>query len=271
LNYPTIVNNIPKDTNLYQNTLSDFALIDNKLAASQLAIGESSNLAQICLTYTYNFNNKKFDDYVCILSVLAQCSIDNAKRQFDIDLIKEIKRIKSSMEIKKHKYPLFWLLIKKDFKKNNINTSLICPMNYLYNLKINELHASQKTLPMSSFFIKHKMNENRQKCKKVEELIQRFSLKLFESTKNCKNVDESDYLLLRSDFSELIKNIRGIYISKNYVPLMSWLIDRAFMVTPQIKRNTHVIKSTIHNNKSILMKTLYEINSDAFLKCFTKK
>lgn len=71
LNYPTIVNNIPKDKNTYNNTLDDFALIDNKLAASQLAIGESSNLAQICLTYTYNFHDKKFDDYVCILSVLA--------------------------------------------------------------------------------------------------------------------------------------------------------------------------------------------------------
>lgn len=71
LNYPTIVNNIPKDKKTYNNTLDDFALIDNKLAASQLAIGESSNLAQICLTYTYNFHDKKYDDYVCILSVLA--------------------------------------------------------------------------------------------------------------------------------------------------------------------------------------------------------
>lgn len=69
--YPTIVNNIPKDTNHYRNIMDDYARVDNGLAASQLAIGESSNLAQIALTYTYNFNDKKYIDYICILSVLA--------------------------------------------------------------------------------------------------------------------------------------------------------------------------------------------------------
>lgn len=71
LNFPTIVNNIPKEVNSYSNTLENFAIIDNTLAAAQLAIGESSNLAQVCLTYTYNFNDQKYQDYVCILSVLA--------------------------------------------------------------------------------------------------------------------------------------------------------------------------------------------------------
>ena len=68
---PTIVNNIPKEQNKYQNTLENFALIDNKLASSQMAIGESSNLAAINLTYMYNFKDQKFDDYTCILAVLA--------------------------------------------------------------------------------------------------------------------------------------------------------------------------------------------------------
>lgn len=70
-NYPTIVNLVPKEKNKYDNTLKDFALVDNKLAAAQLAIGLSSNLAQLCLTYSYNFEDKKYQDYVCILSVLA--------------------------------------------------------------------------------------------------------------------------------------------------------------------------------------------------------
>ena len=70
-NYPTIVNNIPKEKNHYDNTPEDFAKADNNLAKSQLAIGESSNLAQLALSYTYNFDDRKFDDYVCILSVVA--------------------------------------------------------------------------------------------------------------------------------------------------------------------------------------------------------
>lgn len=70
-NYPTIVNNIPKEKNHYDNTLENFAIIDNKLAASQNAIGESSNLAALCLTYTYNSDDPKYEEFACILSVLA--------------------------------------------------------------------------------------------------------------------------------------------------------------------------------------------------------
>lgn len=69
--YPTIVNNIPKEKNNYSSSLEDFAKIDNKLAASQMSIGSSSNLAQIALSYSYTFPNQKYKDYVCILSVLA--------------------------------------------------------------------------------------------------------------------------------------------------------------------------------------------------------
>lgn len=267
LNYPTIVNNIPKDKNIYQNTMDDFALVDNKLAASQLAIGESSNLAQICLTYTYNFNDQKYEDYICILSVLAQCAIDNAKRQFDIDLNNEIKRIKKDMNIKKYKYPCFWSIIKRGFKGKNINYSLKCPMNYLYDLKFKEFHNKAKTLPISDFFVKYELDGNRVKSKKVEEFIQDYSLKLYDSVNN----NETDYILLRSDFEELINHIRNIYISRNYLGLMSWLIDRAFLITPQIRKNNKVIKSKIRSNKSILLKVLYEVNPTALLKCFSKK
>ena len=84
LNYPTIVNNIPKEKNQYSNIMSDYALVDNNLATSSFIIGESSNLAQIALTYTYNFDDQKYKDYVCILSVLAQVAIDSAKRRFEI-------------------------------------------------------------------------------------------------------------------------------------------------------------------------------------------
>ena len=69
--YPTIVNNIPKEKNTYSSSLENFAKIDNKLAASQMSIGSSSNLAQIALSYSYSFSDQKYINYVCILSVLA--------------------------------------------------------------------------------------------------------------------------------------------------------------------------------------------------------
>lgn len=70
-NYYTVVNNIPMEKNIYSNNLRDYAIVDNTLAASQIAIGESSNLAQIALTYTYNFKNKKYEEYADILAVVA--------------------------------------------------------------------------------------------------------------------------------------------------------------------------------------------------------
>lgn len=265
--YPTIVNNIPKEKNSYRNTLLNYSNIDNNLAAAQLAIGESSNLAQICLTYTYNFPDQKYQDYVCILSVLAQVAIDNAKRRFDIDLTEEIKRIKKDMNIKENGYPAFWTIIRKGFNKNKVNEDLVCPMNYIFNVEIGKFKSSTTTLPMSTFFVKYELDEHKRKSKKVEELIQNYSLDLFNY-----NTDEDDenYILLRSDFDQLIEDIRQVYISRNYLGLMSWLIDRAFLITPNIKSNNKNIKTTINMNKSILFKVLYDINSKALLQCFAK-
>ena len=266
-NYPTIVNNIPKEKNIYNNTMHDFAVMDNNLANSQLSIGESSNLAQLAQTYMCNFKDDKYYDYVCILSVLAQCAIDNAKRRFDIDISGEIKRIKNNMDIKIHMYPSFWTIIKKDFNKNKINDQLKCPMNYLYNLDLSDFRNPDSTLPMSYFFIKHEMNNNIRTCKKVEDLLVKYSIKLYQHNLD---KDNETYLLLRKDFDDLIADINKIKISKNYLGLFSWLIDRAFLITPSLKSTRKQLISTINKNKSILIKVLYDMNPDSLLKCFSK-
>lgn len=272
LKYPTIVNNIPKESNKYHNTMDDYALIDNNLARSQTDIGESSNLAQIAQTYECNFVDSKFSDYVCILSVLAQVAIDNAKRRFDIDLTEEIKRIKKDMDIKAHKYPSFWAIIKKDFNKKNINRNLVCPMNYLHDLNFDKFKSKTSTLPMSHYFIKHQLDTNRRTCKRVEELISKYSLQLYTQniTDGFNGEHNNDYLLLRSDFDELVRSIRSVNISSNYAGLMSWLIDRAFMITPDVSRNK-MLKTNLGTNKSLLLKVLYEVNPKCFLQCFSKK
>ena len=270
-NCPTIVNNIPKEKNSYTSDIINYSNIDNNLAAAQLAIGESSNLAQVCLTYTYNFDDQKYIDYVCILSVLAQVAIDNAKRRFDIDLTEEIKRIKNDMNIKENGYPKFWGIIRKGFNKTRISEDLICPMNYIFDIQVGKYRNNASTLPMSDFFVKFEINEDKRKSKKVEELIQKYSFDLYNYNISEEDDDYDNYLLLRSDFDKLIEDIRGIYISRNYLGMMSWLIDRAFSIGAGVKRNNTTIMSTINTNKSLLMKTLYDVNKDAFLKCFSKK
>ena len=280
LNYPTIVNNIPKDKNKYNNTLENYALIDNSLSHAQSAIGLSSNLAQFAQTYMYNFDDNKYKDYVCILSVLAQCAIDNAKRTFDINIVDEIERIKQDMDIEKNGVPIFWKHVKdykskigdKKFDSAKINRDLKCPMNYLMDLKFNNSRSNESTLPMSYFFEKFDLQEDRRKCRKVEELIEKYSIDLF--IYNVTHSLDDDYRYYKNaieiDFEELLDDIKSIYISKNYLGLMSWLIDRAFCITPSIKQNKMTIKNSTNKNKSLLIKILYDINSQNLLKCFSK-
>lgn len=268
LNYPTIVNNIPKEKNIYGNTMDDYAKIDNGLAKSQTDIGESSNLAQIAQTYACNFADEKYQDYVCILSVLAQVAIDNSKRKFDIDLTQEIKSIKEDMNIGENKYPVFWKLIKHGFNNKNINLDLKCPMNYLYNIDIAKFRDNTSTLPMSYFFISHSLEKDKKQCKKVEELIGNYSLGLLESQIDDDPFDYSHHLLLRSDFNELLSNITRTYISTNYAGLMSWLINRAFKITPKLAEQTTQIKSKTSKNKPLLLKILFQVSNKSFLSCF---
>lgn len=270
LNNPTIVNNIPKDKKIYKNTMDDYAAIDNGLAKSQTDIGESSNLAQLAQTYACNFEDEKYQDYVCILSVLAQVAIDNAKRSFDIDLTNEIKRIKNDLDLSNNKYPLFWSIIKKGFNKQNINSRLHCPMNYLYDLDLGRFRNDSSTLPMSHFFHKYELDMNRRTCKRVEDLINKYSLDLYHYNvpEGGANDRSEEYLLLRSDFDDLISDIRKTNLSGNYIGLMSWLLDRAFLITPNVSRN-NLLKTKLNTNKSMLLKILYNINKESLLKCFS--
>lgn len=265
--YLTIVNNIPKDSNVYDSTMKDFARLDNKLAASQLDIGESSNLAQLAQTYDCTFDEQKYKDYVCILSVLAQIAIDSAKRLFDVDVGSEIKRIKKDMDVENNKYPAFWKVIRRDFKEKNINYNLVCPMNYLYNLKLDQFRSNESTIPIQYFFKKFEIEKNRKTCKKVEEIIEMYMNKYY-STISSEN--EDSYFLLKMDFDNMIQDIKKIYVSKNYIGLFSWLIDRAFCVSISQKQNQYKLKSKIKKRKSILIKALYDINSANLLKCFSE-
>ena len=293
-NYPTIVNLVPQEKNIYNYSMEDFARVDNALAAAQLAIGESSNIAQLALTYTYNFKDQKYQDYVCILSVLAQIAIDNAKRKYDIDLSQEISIIKSDMEIDKKGLPLFWQLTKKDKMKcgnseektrrkkksrerikSKINSTITCPMNYLYGLELNKFRNSDSTLPMKDFFIKHDLDFHHRVARKIEEFIEKYSKELQDFILNHDGInwedDKGEYYLLRSDYDDLINDLRQLNLGKKYKGLMSWLINRAFLITPEIKSNINVMKSDINKNKAILMKTLYDVDKDIFLSCFIQK
>ena len=121
----------------------------------------------------------------------------------------------------------------------------------------------------SNFFQKYEITNNIRTCRKVEDLIEKYSLKLYSYNGNDTN-DNEKYFLLRKDYDDLISDIQKIKISKNYLGLFSWLIDRGFIITPKIKSTQWQLKSTIHKNRAALLKVLYTINPSNLLQCFSK-
>lgn len=170
------------------------------------------------------------------------------------------------MNVDKNKYPAFWKIIRRDFKENNINYDLVCPMNYLYNLKLDQFRSNQSTIPIEYFFKKFELEKNRKTCKKVEEIIEMYINKF--SSMHMSDNDDS-YFLLKMDFDNMINDITKVYISKNYIGLFSWLIDRAFCISLAQKQNQYKLKSKIKKRRSILIKALYDINSANLLNCFS--
>ena len=267
--YPTVVNNIPKSANVYNNTPKDFAAIDNKMAASQLAIGESSNLAQLCLSYTYNFTDELYLKNAAILAVVAQASIDSAKRTFAIDIPEEIERIKAELNIKTNGYPKFWLSIRKGFDAQRINKDLVCPMNAVAQYQYPKVRPDSSTIPFAQFVKEHPPTEKKRIARKIEALINKYSLKLYKYNTKDDDANQSEYLLLKADFEMMISDIQRIVFTNKYVDIFYWLINRAFLVDNYVIGQQQQMKTTIAKNKSLLMKTLYTVNPEAFLACFT--
>lgn len=274
--YPTIVNNIPKEKNHYSSSMKDFALVDNNLAHSQRAIGESSNLAQVCLSYGHTFDDPKYKDFACILAVLAQVAIDSAKRRFDIDVNAEIARIRQEMNVDENGYPAFWLGIRRDFNRDRINWNIRCPMNELYTEKFKSYQPVESTLPDSLFLYDYSkdLNKSVKLPKKVEKMISDFSLDLhnyiikllgYSTMLDNFNEHQEIFLLLQDNFDKIIDDLQEISFSKKGKPLMSWLINNA-LNTPKNAQKP----SKLQKNRPILLKTLYLSNKKMFIDLFSK-
>ncbi len=267
--YPTIVNNIPKEKNNYSSSMVDFAYVDNNLAHSQRAIGESSNLAQICLTYGFNYDDQKYVDDACILAVVAQAAIDSAKRRFDIDISSEIKRIRDDIEIDTHGYPRFWLQIRKGFNENKINQSLVCPMNNVCDIKVPSYNPIHGTIPTENFIISYEDNEIAGGVSKhVEELIIKYSVKLGNyrisgdyTDFDPGDADDGENFLRMVEFDELIQDIRAISLPGKYLPLVSYFINRIF--DPTLEKSV-----ALNKNRPLVLRVLYELSPEAVLACF---
>ena len=133
---------------------------------------------------------------------------------------------------------------------------------YLSTVKFARATTNKGILPIEYFLKKYQIKGSRRGSRKVERIIEKYSLELNASQLN----NDDEYFLLRNDFDEMIEDIRNVYLSKEYLGLMSWLVQRAFRTTPQSYQSF----SQTHKNKAILLKTLYEVNPTSLLEIFSK-
>ena len=289
--YPTIVNKLKESGLTYKNTLKEYARMDNKFAKSRIGIGESSNLAQLAMTYYWTEPTMELYDNFVILSVLAQVIIDGCKREYEVDALDEIKRIKrmecmnryreyvdEDGNTKKQKidFPEFMRYTRKisytkngkELEKeevmqqvnklnNRISSYYICPMNAL-QIVMNEIKpiSSKNSTPTKDFIIKVSGDANRRQMDKIIGYAKELELLSKD------NMSDDDIIAYTQRFDEILKDLRKMKIKNPKT--MSRLIEIALNTS-----NRGKAKEYIRYTRNLL-NLLYNMDKDAFLQNFRK-
>lgn len=290
--FPTVVNKLNESGLTYQNTMKEYARMDNKFAKSRIGIGESSNLAQLAMTYYWTKKSKELYDNFVILAVLAQVIIDGCKREYEVDAIEEIKRIKKLpcmrqyVEVRdkngdvknvKRDFPMFMKYTKKiqytkngkerersvikeekDKLKSRISDSYDCPMNDLQDaLGSVKFTSSTNTIPTVNF-IKHINGEaNRRQINKIVSYAQELELMTKE------NMDEENLALYCNRYEEMLHDLRKMKIKNPKT--INRLIEIA-LNTSTMGRKKEYLRYTRN-----LLKLLHDANIELFLSNFCTK
>lgn len=267
VNYPTVINDIKKNSDtFYDMNMLSYAEMDNKIQGAQISIGKSSNLAQVALSHFYDsgMSDKELEDIFIIGAVLAQCSIDSAKRIFEIEINKEINRLCKSeclpTEGKKMLYPEFFYKITKEkkqaaedeFEEKIAPQKLNCPMDILPDLirkgvidlrKYPKLKLSKQHY--STWFKYISTPREKRQYKTIANIIQTHYNTINSLDNEQKNEKNKEFeVLARKIKTNVLKN-----------DVMHVLIAYALFGNGSRIRN-------------YLLATLYVVNKESFLNCF---
>ena len=224
-----------------------------------------------------------------ILSVLAQVIIDGCKREYEVDALSEIERIKKMpcmnpmLHDEKKDYPFFIKYVKnisvsqkgkdvpyeeiRDKKakiSDRINPKLVCPMNWLQDWLDKIQSASQESTIPTKQFIRHLDGKaNDRQISKIQKLVSDYDsfIKL-----NHDRFEEEDFI---SEFDEVtnefISSIKKIKIGN--MKTINRLIEIALDVSEE-NNNPHCKKKYSIKYGRRMLNTLYRQNKEAFLSNF---
>lgn len=287
--YPTIVNRLKESGVTYRNTPLEYARMDNKFALSRRGIGESSNLAQLALTYHWTTPAPELYDSFVILSVLAQVIIDGCKREYEVDALSEIERIRAMecmnprVHEEKKDFPLFMKYVKtipavkngkdipyeeirdKKMKINDrINHKLVCPMNWLQECLDRIQGASQENaLPTRQFVLHLEGKANDRQISKIQQLVSAYDsfIKM-----NHNRFEEEDFLVEFEETTNAFLSSMG-KIKIGNPKTINRLIEIAMDISEENNNPNCKRKYGIKYGRRML-NTLYRQNKEAFLSNF---
>lgn len=272
LKYPTIINDIGlKGNSKYKKDMKSYAEMDSKISASQYAIGEASNIAQLALSYYYDggSESKELEDVFIVCSVLAQVAIDSAKRIFDINVNSELARLGSLPCMQPEdgkKYPVFYAKVQEQKnagkkKKKEIRESEIrefnCAMEILAEIieeNVIDLRKHKELIPYTCnlntvFQYKTDRIRDSKQYKKIISIVREYDREV-----NKLDISDSDY---SKDVDNLFDNCM--------VKLKNLSINKSTMYS--------LIAYAFANNGDIrdrLLTVLYDKDDKKFMSCFKK-
>lgn len=273
MEYPTIINAIEStESSKYKKDMKSYAEMDSSISASQYAIGRASNIAQLALSYYFHDGGKsqELEDVFIICSVLAQLAIDSAKRNFNIDVNKELTRI-NNLDCMKHdpKYPRFYAEIQKLKQRKSKKKRIIidekdigdfnCPMDIIYRIidedvidlrKYKSLNTSTVNLKkIFNYKLERVKNRDRKQHKKIISIVEEYD----KAIKKYDMENEDYHENVMREFEACRSKLNRLTIKSD---TMYSLIAYAF-----------------HSGGSIcdkLLTVLYDKDPIAFLSCFEK-
>lgn len=282
--YPTIVNDIPlSGTNKYEKNAKGYAEMDNTIAASQNYTGRSSDIAQLALSYYADFyyekgeKNERLRDIFVICSVLAQVSIDSAKRTFDVKIDKELRKlqrkckdfpetyrnviVQSELTELKAIYPKFFYDNKYDKKKDKCkirseeSAFFNCPMDMIQTIIDEEVIDTrvQKQYQLQTYYLSRVMIDkpdgicDSKQYRRVKKLVEDY-------TANVKKINRED-----EDYVDKVTEEYEKYLERfgkwRLKPITMWSLI-VYALSKECK------------SKSRLLTLLYDYDNKMFLNCF---
>lgn len=272
VDYPTIINDIRLvGKSEYRKDMKSYAEMDGSISSAQYAIGNSSNIAQLALSYYFDggSTSTELENVFIICSVLAQVAIDSAKRTYDVNVNSELTRLSGLPCMQPEdgkKYPVFYAGVqelknkgkkkKKKIKKEEVrffNTPMEILAEIIEENIIDVRKNKEYILPTYNlntvFQYKSDRKRDSKQYKKVLAIVQEYD-------REVKKLD-----MLKSDYLKDVDNLFDICMDK----LKNLSINKATMAS--LIAYAFISNGGIRNR---LLTVLYDKDKKLFLSCFKK-